>query len=126
VVSDACILDDYVAISTHTEMQYHIHTFRLDMASLTITRHRTIRVDGDVTCLSIGAGHNILAGVWKDGRAFLGKSPLQSAADGVAIDVLEMVDIHRGKNKFPELRCGEGTRFTGSRSYLTRLSCGAW
>ncbi|KAK0643484.1 mono-functional DNA-alkylating methyl methanesulfonate N-term-domain-containing protein [Cercophora newfieldiana] len=93
VVSDACIQGDYIAISTHTDAQYRVHTFRLDMTRLFVTRHRTIDVDGDITCLAMGAGNTVLVGVWKDGRAVLGKTILQPESVGNDTDALEVADL---------------------------------
>ncbi|KAK0619881.1 mono-functional DNA-alkylating methyl methanesulfonate N-term-domain-containing protein [Immersiella caudata] len=81
VVSDACIQGCYVAVSTHTEAQYHIHTLRVDLERLSFTPLRSIAINGDVTCLAIGPGNTVLVGVWREGRPFLSRAPIEPSTD---------------------------------------------
>ncbi|KAK3936369.1 mono-functional DNA-alkylating methyl methanesulfonate N-term-domain-containing protein [Diplogelasinospora grovesii] len=87
--SDACILDDCVAISTHVGTRFQLHTFRIDAAQLSLVHRQTIDVNGEITCLSIGPGYTLLVGIWREGRPFLARSKSQDASS----DVLEMIDL---------------------------------
>ncbi len=93
LLSDACVLDDCIAISTHADTRFHTHVFKIDIAGLTVSHVQTKEVDGDVTCLSLGAGYAILAGIWREGRPFLLRSFLPSGER-------EVIDIRQGRSPY--------------------------
>lgn len=97
-VSDACILDEYLAVSAYgAGGGFQIHTFQVDFGNRSLSRTQTFAVDGDVTCLAFGPGHSVLAGIWKDGRALLGRGPPQLST-GLRTADLAVADISQGKN----------------------------
>ncbi|KAK0714621.1 mono-functional DNA-alkylating methyl methanesulfonate N-term-domain-containing protein [Lasiosphaeris hirsuta] len=105
-VSDACILDDCIAISTHTNTQFEIHTIKIDTTQPTqpfLVYNQTIKVNGDITCLSLGANYTILAGLWHDGRALLAKALLQQT-----VDELETIDISQALTDKGHIVKGDG------------------
>jgi hypothetical protein len=99
-VSDACILDDCIVISAHTDSQFRIHIFKVDKISLTVAHARTIEVDGEVTCLSPGTDFAVLAGVRKSQRTFLAYGSLRQDCKS-----LEMVDLTDCKFSWISLPC---------------------
>ena len=89
-------MDEYLAVSTYDDARFQIHTYRVNFENRSLTRTQTFDVDGDVTCLSFGPGHAVMAGIWKDGRAFLGRGQPQLPTDQEAAD-LAMTDISQGQ-----------------------------
>ena len=98
-VSDACVSGDYLAISTHLNRESYIHSLKIDTTSLSVIYNQSIKVNGDITCLSLGSGFKVLAGIWENGRVYLGKASLQHAAD-----CLEMTDLSQGMSLLTDLR----------------------
>jgi hypothetical protein len=92
-VVDACVLDDWVALSTSAGTQFQIHLFNVDLAHLRLTHVQTIDADGDVTCLALGPGHAILAGIWTGSQAYLAWGSLQQQP----LDGLHMIDLSECK-----------------------------
>lgn len=87
-VSDACVLDNAVAISTHTDARFQIHVFSIDPAQLTVTPAQTIDVDGEVTCLSLSACDSgrpgtLLAAVRKNSETLLAYARLDQLDGGL-------------------------------------------
>ena len=90
-------MDEYLAVSAYAAGGgFQIHTFKVDFDNSSLSRAQTFAVDGDVTCLAFGPGHAVLAGIWKGGRALLGRGPPQLSTDLGTTD-LAMVDISQGK-----------------------------
>ena len=75
-MSDACIFDNCIVIATHIDSEYRIYTFRVDRDALSVSLNQAIEVDGEVTCLSIGEGYALLAGVWRNHQPFLARGLL--------------------------------------------------
>ncbi|KAK4100821.1 hypothetical protein N658DRAFT_83610 [Parathielavia hyrcaniae] len=87
-VSDACVLDDCVAVSAHTDAQFQIHVFKIDPDCLTLAHSHTLNIDGEVTCLALGAQYTILAGIRNGTTILLGYASLQQP-----VTDLELVDL---------------------------------
>ncbi|KAH6631648.1 mono-functional DNA-alkylating methyl methanesulfonate N-term-domain-containing protein [Chaetomium tenue] len=85
---DACVLEDVVALSTSAGTRFQIHLFKADLENLSLTHVRTVDVDGDVTCLALGANHTVFAGIWTGSHAYMAWGSLQEPVDG-----LRMLDL---------------------------------
>lgn len=96
-VSDACILDDCIAVSAHTDTRFHIHVLKIDTTGLTLTHVRAIEVQGEVTCLSLSADSTILAGIRESGQTFLGYGALHQPF--TALEMMNLTD--RERPRFP-------------------------
>lgn len=97
-MSDAAISGNIFALSAHTGTRFCIHVLETDWDRQSVSRVRIINVNGDVTSLFLGAAHNVLAGVWRAGQAFLGKSfPISSVTNSDAFEELEMMDLSQGE-----------------------------
>jgi hypothetical protein len=84
-VSDACVLDDCVAVSAHIDAQFQIHVFKVDLGRLTLEHCQTIAVDGEVTCLALGAEYTVLAGIRKSSETLLAYASLQQPFHGLEL-----------------------------------------
>ena len=92
-VVDACVLDDWAALSTSAGTQFQIHLFKVNLTHLTLTHVQTIDVEGDVTCLALGPDHTVLAGIWTGSQAYLAWGSLQQQP----LDGLHMIDLSECK-----------------------------
>ncbi|KAK4126346.1 hypothetical protein N657DRAFT_654749 [Parathielavia appendiculata] len=84
-VSDACVYDDCVAVSAHTDAQFQIHVFKIDPDCLTLAHFHTLNIDGEVTCLSLGAQYTILAGIRKGTQTLLAYASLKQPVAGIEL-----------------------------------------
>ncbi|KAK0629772.1 mono-functional DNA-alkylating methyl methanesulfonate N-term-domain-containing protein [Bombardia bombarda] len=84
-VSDACIIGEFIAISTHTGTQFQINTFSIDTNQLSLVPGQSISVDGEITCLTLGDENNVYAALWRNGRPFLIK--VSPSGDRTTIDL---------------------------------------
>lgn len=82
----------------HRGTQFFIYTFEVNTADFVIGSHRTIKVEGDITCLAIGPGYIALVGIWRAGQAFLGKVRLKSTGDHETLETIDLVNISEGKS----------------------------
>ncbi|KAK3368990.1 mono-functional DNA-alkylating methyl methanesulfonate N-term-domain-containing protein [Lasiosphaeria ovina] len=87
-VSDGAALVNYVAIATHDDIRFQIHTFKIDVPQLSLVYDATFAVEGEITCLSLGARFTVLAGLWKDGQPFLARTQPQTVTGA-----LEMINL---------------------------------
>jgi hypothetical protein len=79
-------------VSAHTNAQFQIHVFKVDSDLLTLVHVQTVDVDGEVTCLSLGANYTIVAGIRKGGETLLGHGSLHQPFTG-----LQMIDLAQCK-----------------------------
>ncbi|KAJ4300467.1 hypothetical protein N0V88_003142 [Collariella sp. IMI 366227] len=93
-VSDASVRDDCVALSAHTNSQFQIHVYKIDMGSLRLTHVCTFDIDGEVTCLSLDANYKVLAGIRKNSETYLACASPHQTGDG-----LEMVNLAEPQDK---------------------------
>jgi hypothetical protein len=89
-VSDAFVLDNWIAVSMHVGVRFEIHVFELNPMELVLSHKQSFNVDGEVTCLSLSPGYGLLAGISQDGLPILGRCPLSEGSE------LQMISL-RGR-----------------------------
>lgn len=89
-VSDACAFGNCLAVAAHADSRFQIHVFGVNLETLTLAQVRVMDVDGEVTCLSLGADDTVWAGVRKGSLTFLARASLQKPFDG--LEMLNLAD----------------------------------
>lgn len=84
-------------------MHFRLHVLRIaDAAGLHLEIVKSYDLDAEVTCLSLcrvqGTVVEVLAGLWKQEKPFLGRARVGGVENpGVAVGVLEVIDVCGGK-----------------------------
>ncbi|KAK1779117.1 mono-functional DNA-alkylating methyl methanesulfonate N-term-domain-containing protein [Copromyces sp. CBS 386.78] len=68
-VSDACITEDWITVSTHVGPQFRIYSFKF--YGTAVVSQVQFDVPGDVTSIHHSKDLGIIAGLWRDGRPYL-------------------------------------------------------
>lgn len=91
-VSDAFVAERTIAVSFHVDARFQIRVFKLDDASLTLNRERTIEsIQGEVTCLALSTAYGLLAGLWHDGQPWLARWSLNDGAEHETMRLREVL-----------------------------------
>ncbi|CCC08169.1 unnamed protein product [Sordaria macrospora k-hell] len=91
-VSDACITDDWITVSTHVGPQFRIYSFKF--YGTAVVSQVQFDVSGDVTSIHHSKNLGIIVGLWKDGRPYLQiRTPTTETGsrDVEEIDIAEQV-----------------------------------
>ncbi|KAK0735889.1 mono-functional DNA-alkylating methyl methanesulfonate N-term-domain-containing protein [Apiosordaria backusii] len=86
-ISDACIMDDCIAVSAHNDNNnvFEVHVFKLEQPHLGLGHVRTIEVNGEVTSLALTKDFTLLVGTSDESGPALLQCSLQQATNNVEI-----------------------------------------
>lgn len=87
-VSDACITDDWITVSTHVGSQFRIYSFKF--YGTAVVSQVQFDVAGDVTSLHHSKELGIVVGLWKDGRPHLLIRAPTTEADSQDIEEIDI------------------------------------
>ncbi|SPQ23721.1 83584e03-818d-4b11-90c2-03de08d0c3f1 [Thermothielavioides terrestris] len=118
-VSDACTLDDCIAISAHTDAQFQIHVFKADFDNFTLALVQAVDVDGEVTCLALGTNYTLLAGIRRGSEIFLASASLQHASGGLGLEMVNLTEYVTEKDESLGLDLGAVSALEGVASIVS-------
>lgn len=92
-VSDACVTDDWITVSTHVGPHFRIYSFKF--YGTAVVSQIQFDVPGDVTSIHHSKDLGIIVGLWKNGRPYL---LIHTLTTGTESQDIEEIDIAERKS----------------------------